>query len=144
MVRNVFKLSMFQCQCPLVALAERSLTPRRKTTCSLHLAKKMESWDGMLEGMTGEEGGGGEDEGITKLNINVISAAAEQKQCLLLGEACLAACSRGRVQHCGMTLLLNILFVCVCVFSPNPETLNLHREEERREGDGLYRETCPC
>ena len=33
-------------------------------------------------------------DGITKLKTNVISAAAEKKQCLLLGEACLAACSR--------------------------------------------------
>ena len=47
-------------------------------------------------GMTirgGRRGGG--DEGITKLKTNVISAAAEKKQCHLLPEACLAACSRG-------------------------------------------------
>ena len=56
---------------------------------------------GVEGGMTikgGRRGGG--DEGITKLKTNVISAAAERKQCLLLGEACLAACSRGWVQHC--------------------------------------------
>ena len=35
----------------------------------------------------------------------------EDEQCLLLGEACLAACSRGWVQHCGMTLLLNFIFL---------------------------------
>ena len=40
------------------------------------------------------KGRGEGDEGITKLKTNVISAAAEKKQCLLLGEACLAACSR--------------------------------------------------
>ena len=45
---------------------------------------------------------------ITKLKTNVISAVALKKQCLLLCEACLAACSRGWVQHCRMTLLLNI------------------------------------
>ena len=72
----------------------------QKTTCSLHLAKEME---------VGRWGGGGEcdnkgrktrgrerdegDEGITQLKTNVISAAAERKQCLLLGEACLTACS---------------------------------------------------
>ena len=48
------------------------------------------------------------EEGITKLKTNVISVATKRKQCLLLGEACLAACSRGLVQHCGMTLLLNV------------------------------------
>ena len=35
------------------------------------------------------------DEGITELKTQVISAAAERKLCLLLGEACMAACSRG-------------------------------------------------
>ena len=35
------------------------------------------------------------DEGIKKLKTNVISATAEKKQCLSLGEACLAACFRG-------------------------------------------------
>ena len=42
-------------------------------------------------------GWGERDEGITKLKTNVISAATEGKQCLLFGEACLAACSRGWV-----------------------------------------------
>ena len=48
-----------------------------------------------------EEGEGLESEGewgggdLVELKINVISAAAEKKQCLLLGEASLAACSRG-------------------------------------------------
>ena len=41
----------------------------------------------------GRERGEG-DEGITKLKTTVISAVAERKQCLLLGDACLAACSR--------------------------------------------------
>ena len=63
----------------------------------------------MGEGMRGGEG----DEGITKLKTNVISAATERKQCLLLGEACLAACSRGWVQHCVMTLLQSVFFICV-------------------------------
>ena len=44
---------------------------------------------------------------------SVISAGAERNECLLLGEACLTACSRGWVQHCGMTLLLN---VCLCSY----------------------------
>ena len=43
----------------------------------------------------GEEGRG--NDGITKLKTNVISDATKKKQCLLLGEACLAACSRGLV-----------------------------------------------
>ena len=30
------------------------------------------------------------------------------------------------------------------VFSPNPETLNLHREEMRSERGGLYREINSC
>ena len=103
----------YQCQCPLV---ESSLSPCRKKPCSLHLAKKMEM--GMGGGSVtdkgrktwGRERGEG-DEGITKLKI-VISAAAERKQCLLLGEACLAACSRGWEQHCGMTLPLNVYCLC--------------------------------
>ena len=49
---------------------------------------------------TRERERGKEDEGITKLKTNVISAASKRKQLLLLGEACLAACSRTRpVQH---------------------------------------------
>ena len=59
-----------------------------------------------------DEGEWGGDDGITKLKTNVIAAVAESKQCLLLGEACLAACSRGWVQHCRMTLLLNIFCLC--------------------------------
>ena len=39
------------------------------------------------------------DEGITKLKTNVIPTATERKQCVLLGEACLAACSRGWVRQ---------------------------------------------
>ena len=50
---------------------------------------------------------GERDEGNTKLKTNVISADVERKQCLPLGEACLAACSKGWVRHRGMTLLLN-------------------------------------
>ena len=65
----------------------------------------------------GDEGkwmgvGGGWDEEIPKLKTNVISAASEKKQCLLFAEACLAACSRWWVQHCGMTLLLNVFNLC--------------------------------
>ena len=52
----------------------------------------------------------GGDAGITTLKTTVISAGAA---CLLPGEACLTACSRGWVQHCGMTLLLN---VCLCSY----------------------------
>ena len=65
---------------------------------------------------TGKGGGGAvnmgrktwrREEGITKLKTNLISAAAKKKQYLLLGEVCLAACSKGWVRHRGMTLLLN-------------------------------------
>ena len=88
----------------------------------------------------------GGNEGITKLKTNVISAAAERKQCLfilfyfLLSEVCLAACSRGWVKHCGMTLLLNIFVLFgLFGFSPNTEMLSLQTEEERREqGRFLY------
>ena len=75
------------------------------------------------------------DEGMTKLKTNVISAATERKQRLSLGEACLAACSKRWVQHCGMTLRLNVFLF---VFKSNLEMLSLHREEERREQGGLY------
>ena len=61
-------------------------------------------------------------EGITKLKTNVISAAAERKRCLLLGKVCLAACSRGWVQHCGMTLPLNV-FVCVLTKSRDVQSV---------------------
>ena len=37
--------------------------------------------------------GGGEE--ITQLKTNAIPAAAEKTQCLLLGEACFTACSKG-------------------------------------------------
>ena len=70
---------------------------------------------------------------------HVISAAVERKQCFLLNEAYLAACSRGWVQHCGITLRLNLFFV----FLPNPETLSLHREKKWRGRDGLYWEIGP-
>ena len=46
--------------------------------------------------------------GVIELEINVISAAIRKRCCLLLGGACVAACSGGWVQHCGMTLLLNV------------------------------------
>ena len=75
------------------------------------------------------------------MKTNVISAAVKKKQCLLLGEACLAACSRGWVQHCGRTLLLNVFLF---VFSADPETLSLHRDEKRRQRGGLYWETNSC
>ena len=112
----------YQCQCPPVA---RSLTPRTKTPCSLRFAKKMDRGGRMMGVVQGVGWGWGwrydnkgkktwgrergkVEEGITKLKTNVISPAAEVKQCLLLGGACLAACFRRWVQHCGMTLLLNV------------------------------------
>ena len=82
----------------------------------------------------------GGNEGITKLKTNVISAAAERKQCLfilfyfLLSEVCLAACSRGWVKHCGMTLLLNI-FVLFCLGSRQIQRCSVckrKRSEENR------------
>lgn len=60
----------------------------------------------------GDEGRG--DEEITKLKTNVISAATEEMQCLLLGEACLAVCSRGWLQHYGMILRLYFTETRVC------------------------------
>ena len=42
----------------------------------------------------------------------MISASAEKEQCLLLGEVCLAAGSRGWVQPFGMTSLLNVFRSC--------------------------------
>ena len=48
------------------------------------------------EGRMGWGWGGGEQiEGITKLKKKVISAATEKKQCVLLGEACLAPVPEG-------------------------------------------------
>ena len=78
----------------------------------------------------GREGGEG-DEGITKLKTNVTSTATERKLCLLLGEACLAACSRGWQNDIAPERFL-------FVFSLNPEMLSLHREEEWKEQGGLY------
>ena len=71
----------------------------------------------------------------------MISAATERKQCLLLGEAGLAAL----FQRVGAALRNDFaperfLFE----FSPNPGMLSLHREEERREQGGLYGETSSC
>ena len=71
----------------------------------------------------------------------MISVATKRKQCLLLSEVCLEACFRGggaappndfAPEH--------FLFV----FSPNPEMLSLHREEEQREQGGLYWEASSC
>ena len=49
------------------------------------------------QGEKKRHGGGGKEgremRGSQNLKRNVISAAAKRKQCLLLGEACLAACS---------------------------------------------------
>ena len=39
------------------------------------------------------------------------------------------------MQHCGMTAPERFLFA----FSPNPEMLSLHREEERRERGRILR-----
>ena len=36
------------------------------------------------------------------------------------------------------------LFVCLFVFSSDPEMLSLHREEEQREQGGLYWEASSC
>ena len=80
----------------------------------------------------GDEGRGmrGGDEGVTQLKTKVISAAAQRKQCLLLGEACLAACSRGWVQGASRNDLApeRSLFV----FSPNSEALSLLREGDTK------------
>ena len=57
---------------------------------------------------------GEKDTEITKLKTNVISAVDKKKQCLLLDETCLAACSKGWMQHCRMTLLLNVFHLCSC------------------------------
>ena len=44
--------------------------------------------------------------------INVIATVAERKQRPLLGEACLAACSREWGQQCRITFLLNVFCLC--------------------------------
>ena len=82
----------------------------QETTYSLRLAKKVEKGRG---GGVDSEGTkrwvrGWEDHKVE----NVISAATKRRQCLLLGGGCLAACSRGWVQHCRMTLLLNVFCLC--------------------------------
>ena len=63
---------------------------------------------------------------------NIFLAATKKTQCLLhCGVCLLAACSRGWAQHCGM-----MTFTPECLsfaFSPNPEMLSLHWEEEQRE-----------
>ena len=86
----------------------------------------------------GRERGEGDD-GITKLKTNAISAAAERKQCLLLGEACLAAGSRGWVQHCGMTLLLNVF----CLLSRQIQRSSVCTVQGRGAGErgGFHWET---
>ena len=48
-----------------------------------------------------------------QIGENKISAASEKKQCLLNFGVCLVTCSRGWVQHCGMTLHL---LKCLGVF----------------------------
>ena len=53
----------------------------------------------------------GGDAGITTLKTTVISAGAA---CLLPGEACLTACSRGLVQHRRMAMLVNVFCLCFC------------------------------
>ena len=90
-----------QCQCPLL---DRTSDSMQENTMLVALGKE----DGKRRGgnnkgrkTRGRERGEG-DEGITKLKTNVISAAAERKPCLVLGESCLAVCSRGWVQHCAM------------------------------------------
>ena len=58
---------MCECQCPF---AERSLTPCRKTPCSLRLAKEMEKGGGECDNKGSKTWGrdrGAEDEEITKL-----------------------------------------------------------------------------
>ena len=88
----------------------------------------------------------GGNEGITKLKTNVISAAAERKQCLfilfyfLLSEVCLAACSRGWAKHCGMTLLLNIfvLFCFVWVLAKYRDAQSANGRGAERTGRFLY------
>ena len=55
----------------------------------------------------------------------------KKKECLLLGEASLAACFRGWVQHFEMTLLLNI-FVCALAKSRNAQSAQ-GKGTERKE-----------
>ena len=66
-------------RCPLV---QRSLTPCTETPCSLRLAKGGGGeCDNKGRKAWGRERGLG-DEGTKKSKTNVISAAAERKQCL--------------------------------------------------------------
>ena len=119
-------LSVGQC-----SLGECSLT-MQENHMIVALGKEGGGGVTMRGGRCGGGGlGGGDDEGITKLKTSVISAAAERKQCLLLGGACLATCSRGWVQHCGMTLLLNVysFFICLSVFSPNRRSGKLRTQK---------------
>ena len=73
----------------------------QENPCLLRLTKEMDRSRGLGDERdnkgrkTWGRERGEEGEGITKLKTNVISAAAERKPCILLGEACLAACSRG-------------------------------------------------
>ena len=86
------KVSMSMSTCTVV---ECNLTPCRKTLCSLHLAKKNGGggYDDKGRKMWGRGWGEG-CEGNTRLKANVILAAYKKEQCLLLGEAWLAALSR--------------------------------------------------
>ena len=65
----------------------------------LSLAKKVEKWGG--GGDIWRQGEEDAENGmrITMLKTNVFSAAAEKKQCLILSEACLVACSWGWMRN---------------------------------------------
>lgn len=103
-------MSMSNCQSQLDSM--------QQTTCSLRLPDEKRGG-----GREGHEDKGEEDVGkgmrggvmrggwVVESKTNVILAVIKKKQRLLLGEARLAACSREWVQHCGMTLLLD-LFCC--------------------------------
>ena len=64
----------------------------------------------------------------------MISAAAQKTQCLLLGGVCLAACSRGWVQHCRMTLCLSAF--CLCSHRTQRGIASTGKRNRENEVDG--------
>ena len=86
-------------------------------------------------------GRGWGDEGVRLSQAwkqNVISASAKRKQCLLLGEAYLAACStsRGWGKHCGMTLLQYIFCLCSCQIQRHSVCTGKRSRENRVDSIG--------